>query len=225
MKKSKSRTINEVKVKLLPEKARRDYVLRLVSYIIILVFVIMNFLMVYIPRNNITSDINKIKSKIAEVDLKIENAAYLIKTSGFTAIFRKNNDTVTDLENSTLDLNKIFLLLNDEATFNDVQYLSDLEQSRPENNLKIKPDHSFVEYVSFNEMDSSITVTIQFDQMPDLFNYQKNLLRVNYVSDVKAPNYTLIPMPNGDSRVRTTMLISLDLEKVPMVPKVGEANE
>ncbi len=225
MKKSKPRAINEVKVKLLPEKAKRDYVLRFVSYIIILVFVILNFLMVYIPRNNLTSDINKVKRRIANIELKIENAAYIIRTSGYTAIFRNNNDTVNDIENSTLDLNKIFLLLDNNATFNDVQNLSELEQANPENFLRIKPEHSFVEYVSFKESDSSITVTIQFDQISDLFIYQGNLLKVNYVSDVKAPNYTLVPMPNGDSRVRTTMLISLDIEKAPMVPKVGESNE
>lgn len=51
-KRKKRMVRNEVDIKLLPERAKRDYILRMVSIIIVLSFVIINFFTLFIPNLN-----------------------------------------------------------------------------------------------------------------------------------------------------------------------------
>ncbi|QVK19187.1 hypothetical protein KHQ81_05665 [Mycoplasmatota bacterium] len=220
MKRIRSRGVNEIKVKLLPEKAKRDYLLRLVSSIIVLLFIIINILVVYIPRTNLNIVLNDLRSDNASRNLDV---LYLENKYNFfyEDIYNKNDGTIKDIINSKLDFNQIMLMFSDTSTFKDLHdNLTVSESIKPENNVRIKPIHSFIESIEYNEADLSFTIAIQFDNVDDLASYQYQLIRIKYVSNVVVGNYTVIPLEDSRSRVKTTFKISLDTENIHC-PKVG----
>lgn len=223
MKRIRSRGVNEIKVKLLPEKAKRDYVVRLVSSIIVLIFIIINFLVVYIPVTNLNTKLNDLKSQNASKNLDV---LYLENKYDFfyQDIYNKNDRTIKDILNSKLDLNQIMLMFSKTATFKDLHdNLTVSEEIQPDNNVRIKPTHSFIESIEFNEADLSFIIAIQFDNVDDLASYQYQLNRIKYVSNVEIGNYTVIPLEDSRSRVKTTFQITLDTESI-YCPKVGGSN-
>jgi len=217
-KKMKTRGINEIKIKLLPEKAKRDYVLRLVSFIIVLTFVIINFLAVYIPYTNLNGKLQNLRSENAAKNLDV---LYLQNKYNFfyQDIYNKNDGSIKDVLASNLDFIQIMLMFDNNGTYNTIHdQLTLNELLKPENNLRIKPAHSFVESIYFSEVDLSFTISIQFNDLNDLTSYEKQLQRIKYVSSVEIGNYTITT-----NYVKTTFKITIDPQNINC-PKVGGYN-
>ncbi len=210
------RGINEIKIKLLPEKAKRDYLLRLVVFIIVLIFVIINFLLIYLPYMNLNAELNNLKSENAEKFHQEEELRYKLDFF-YHDIFHNNDGAVIDLLNSKVDFNQVMLIFDEDATYVDVHdHLSYNDLSKPENNVKIKPLHSFIESLQFSEENYAFTVVIQFDNFDDLTAYQNQVERIKYVSFVEVGNYTIV-----DDRVKTTIQITIEPDN-EYCPKVGD---
>ncbi len=217
MKRIRSRGINEIKVKLLPEKAKRDYVLRLVSFIIILTFIIINLLIVYIPNTNYKSQLNDLKSENASKNLDLLNLQNKYKFF-FQNIFNYNDNSIKDISNSTIDLNQIFLIFDNNATYVDVHdNLETNDLIKPENNIHMMPTGSTVLSVAYSEATSTFTFTVKFKTLPNLTLYEQQLQRIKYVTSIEVGTFTI---DQTDQSAKTTFKMVIDPTSI-YCPKVG----
>lgn len=212
--------INEVKIKLLPEKSKRDYILRLVSSIIVLIFLIINIVFVYLPYNRYNNQLNDLQNdnslKESELTWKKEKYDFLNHD-----IFHYNDQTITDILNSSLNFEKILKLFYDldEVTYRDLHdNLSINEIIDPEYNKEIRPFDSRVEYIIYSEKNSSIIASLEFKSIKDAIYYEKMLEKIQYVKRVECGNIT--PILDSDKYKRIYTII-LDTEH-PTCPKVAK---
>lgn len=197
--KRKYKGYNELQVKLLPEKAKRDYLLRLISSIIIMIFVIINFFLVYLPRTHYQSQINDINRAIYFLESNYRSLYDKITFIDRDIYDVKGNNEVKKIEAKEIHLTKILFEFDN-----------------------IKPNHSFIENVTYDESSYKIVLSAQFDTLFDLSQYQDDLLEINYVVEVNVGNSTPSPMPDGATRFITSYVIILNIENAP---KVGDLLE
>lgn len=213
--------ITEVKIRLLPEKSKRDYILRLVSSIIVLIFLIINIVFVYIPYNRYTNQLNNVRNensvKESELSWKKDKYDYISHD-----IYYYNDETITDILNSTLNFEKILKLFNDletNVTYRDIHdNLSINDIINPEYNQEIRPFGSRVEYIIYSEKKSTITVSLEFLSINDAIYYEDMLKKIQYVIDVESGNISPVLESNKYKRIYT---ITLDNEH-PTCPKVAK---
>lgn len=213
--------ITEVKIRLLPEKSKRDYILRLVSSIIVLIFLIINIVFVYIPYNRYTNQLNNVRNensvKESELSWKKDKYDYISHD-----IYYYNDETITDILNSTLNFEKILKLFNDletNVTYRDIHdNLSFNDILNPEYNQEIRPFGSRVEYIIYSEKKSTITVSLEFLSINDAIYYEDMLKKIQYVIDVESGNISPVLESNKYKRIYT---ITLDNEH-PTCPKVAK---
>lgn len=213
--------ITEVKIRLLPEKSKRDYILRLVSSIIVLIFLIINIVFVYIPYNRYTNQLNNVRNensvKESELSWKKDKYDYISHD-----IYYYNDETITDILNSTLNFEKILKLFNDletNVTYRDIHdNLSFNDIINPEYNQEIRPFGSRVEYIIYSEKKSTITVSLEFLSINDAIYYEDMLKKIQYVIDVESGNISPVLESNKYKRIYT---ITLDNEH-PTCPKVAK---
>ncbi|MDF2698520.1 MAG: hypothetical protein K0Q49_76 [Haloplasmataceae bacterium] len=202
MNNTKYRGINEIKIKLLPEKNKRDYILRLVSFIIILVFIITNFFLIFIPGRNLTADINKLSRELNILENEYQNIYDQIFRIDKELVNIKKNNEVLVIESKNIDYEQI------------VSDLTDL-----------LPYHSYIENISYIEASNSYKIYVQFDTLAYLRTYEKdlnNIEKIDFVSSVITDKPQSIDVPEGMDRWATYFSIKIDLE---LSPKVGETNE
>jgi hypothetical protein len=221
----KKRGMNELRVNLLPEKAKRDYILRLVSSIIVLLFLIINIVVVYIPYNRYNNLLNDLRfeNSLKEKDLQTNKDKY---DAFFHDIFNYQDSTIKDIKTSSLDFKQITrLFLDDTVTYLDVHdNLTQAEQLNPDYNMNLKPVNSTVQYIDYNEVKSQFKVSMKFDSMKDLTSYQNNLITIQYI--VKVENSIITPEVVLDeeagksyTRYKCTFTITINQDHLT-IPKV-----
>lgn len=200
-KRNKKRDIYEVSIKLLPEKAKRDYLLRMVSFIIILIFIIINFLIVFLPRisllaevNNLTRGIYKLESEyrnLQENESMIDKKLYNIG---------KNND-VLKIESNMIDYLAIMNKITDE---NKHYYESYIE------NVKYKSDKN----------NYTIEVSVLFVNIDDPYTFHSNIKQDSYFSTVEMKSIVQdVPVKEGVARKRAFYTFVINTNTAP---KVGD---
>lgn len=73
MRKKRKPIRNEVIINLLPERAKRDYILRLGAVLIVLIFLIVNFFTLLIPHINRLNQMNDLKREYTFVKSKYDH--------------------------------------------------------------------------------------------------------------------------------------------------------
>lgn len=225
----KSRGITEISIKLLPEKAKRDYTLRLVSYIIVMIFVIINLIIVYIPRNRYQNELNEIKRQKMEKELEYQSLLHKYNFM-YDNIYHKNNNPIFIIMEHQLDFNQILLMFTETATYIDVHDnlgISDI--INPINNQRLRPLGSVIDTVYFNEADISFTVVMTFRDLSDITYYESHLTRIKYVKNVSVANYTIVQDNDNNKFYKATIKINLIVdpndESYIYLPKVGSYDE
>lgn len=225
----KSRGITEISIKLLPEKAKRDYTLRVVSWIIVMIFVIINLIVVYVPLSGYRNELNEIKRQKMEKELEYQRLLHKYNFL-YDNIYHKNNTPLFTIMDHQLDFNQILLMFTETAKYIDVHDnlgVSDL--INPINNQRLRPVGSVLDTVYFSEADMSFTVTMTFKDLTDITYYESNLSRIKYVSNVSVGNYTLVQDDNNQHSYKTTIKIYLIVdpnhESYNYIPKVGSYYE
>lgn len=208
----KSNQINEVTIRLLPEKEKRDYFLRLVAFLIFLFFVILNFFITFLPRLNLMSDLNKINRDNYNLESKYYNLYEQFKNIDIEVVIdgkkqklydvAKNNDAVK-IAYGQLDLIEVVADLHSELSKNLNQYL---------------------EQVRFDAATNQITITVLFSTYNDVVAYSNKVKAIEYVKTITLINVNEIPMGEGLNRQRAIYSITLDAGVYPEV-KVREVND
>src|SRR5690554_2186226 len=189
--KRRKKGINEIKISLLPEKSKRDYILRLVSSIIVLIFLIINIVFVYLPYNRYNNELNDLRNEnsVKELELAWKNDKYTFLKDD---IFNYNDETIIDILNSTMNFKKIlkpFFDNEEKVTYKDIHdNLSINEIINPEYKKEIRPFGSRVEYIIYSEKESKITVSLEFLSLFDATNYESILNKIQYVKNVESGN-------------------------------------
>ncbi len=211
--KQRGKGINEIKITLLPEKSKRDYILRLVSSIIVLLFVIINLVFVYLPYNSYNSQLNELRSDNAEKKLELQ---YLQSKYNFIYhdIYNKNDNSIKDILDSSIDFRQIMKMFdggNAVVTYIDLHdNLSATDLMKPENKIDITPLNSEVEYIIYTEADKMFTVSIQFDNMDDLFFYENQIGRIQYLLSLESGAINPVVVNDNDTNYRKIYYIRID---------------
>lgn len=211
---------NEIKIKLLPEKAKRDYILRLVSSIIALIFLIINIVFVYLPYNKLNNELNDLRNsnsvKKLEIDWLNDKLTYISHD-----IYHYNNETLRDLLSHKIDFLQIFKLFQDGVevvTFNDVHdNLPISDQIKPQNKVDITPVDSIVERIYYNEKDAYFIVSYRFTYLNSIDILKEQIGRIYYVKSVTLGN---ISESNKTYSVNFTIYIDPTHDTCPKVSDV-----
>jgi hypothetical protein len=194
--------ISEVNIRLLPEKAKRDFMLRLVALIIVLMFVVINFFVIFLPRINLLSDANHIKRGIYRIEERYNNLQRIFQDINRELYDIPKNNDVTKIKNGTLDIIQmqdiIYDLQGDSQLFD-----------------------NYIENIRYNDQTKQFTISIQFYTADDVFIYKALLENEVYFSEVKLDSRTNVPQKDGLPRVRAIFQIVVDPTQAP---KVGDWN-
>lgn len=218
--KRRKKSINEIKIRLLPEKAKRDYILRLVSSMIVLVFLIINIVFVYLPYNRYNNELNDLRNhnSIIKLELDWQNDKYNYLAHD---IFHYEDGTIIDILSSTLNFEKILKPFLDEGkvTYKDIHdNLTIKDQINPEFDKEIRPFGSKVEYIIFSEKELKITVSVEFLNLNGAIYYENMLNNIKYVSYVESSNIS--PIETDDSiKYKRIFYITIDPQHITC-PKV-----
>lgn len=197
---------NEVVINLLPEKAKRDYILRLVSFIIVLIFVIINFFTLFIPNMNRLNRMNELKRVYVKLEAEFNNLQSYFNEFYHNKLYdvSKNADR-QKIEDSQLDL---------ESTIDDIKEI-----------LSMFDDSEFIylESVNYNSEDNTLFIQVQFYDSNHIVNeygtdFITKLSNLKYVSDIDFERELLLP-EFGEPRAQVRVTITLDPESMP---KVGD---
>lgn len=200
---------NEVVINLLPEKAKRDYILRLVSFMIVLSFVIINFFTLFIPNLNRLNKMNDLKRVYAKLEAKYGNLQDIFQEFYHSELYNpeKNNDR-RQIEDYQLDL---------EMVINDInEIISSFDYS----------EFIFLETVNYNSELKELFIQVQFYDQNHIVSGQNTdfielLNRIDYILEVDFDE----PIPIqviGEPRAQVQVTLLLDEEAMP---KVGDLNE
>ncbi|ERJ13797.1 hypothetical protein [Haloplasma contractile] len=193
----------DIDVKLLPEKEKRDYVLRLVSFTLVLIFVIINFFIVYLPRLDLLEEVHSKKGALYRVETKRTHREDLLSDYDQSLYNIKSNKEVSQIENNNLD----FVTIIEEIKY-----------------LFSDPNHTFIENVKYKDADHSLILTIQFETTEKLAQFQYNAILIEYITNIDrvGPITDIEAHPNSIPRQKTTFQLFIDIDNAPKAGGIYE---
>lgn len=214
MRKKRKPIRNEVIINLLPERAKRDYILRLGAVLIVLIFLIVNFFTLLIPHINRLNQMNDLKREYTFVKSKYDHLQDFFNDFFHPNLYdlEKNRDFQT-IEGTKFDLSKV------------VADIKQLLVSYEEDKFPYS-EFTALERVSYDH-DEKLSLEIQalfltkdqiIGQSDDAFI--KKLQQLDYVAEIQW-DIREIPVPNSEPRFRVRVTIILDVKRMP---KAGDAD-
>lgn len=218
MRKKRKPIRNEVIINLLPERAKRDYILRLGAVLIVLIFLIVNFFTLLIPHINRLNQMNDLKREYTFVKSKYDHLQDFFNYFFHPNLYdlEKNRDFQT-IEGTKFDLSKV------------VADIKQLLVSYEEDKFPYS-EFTALERVSYDH-DEKLSLEIQalfltkdqiIGQSDDAFI--KKLQQLDYVAEIRFDHkrdILEIPVQNSEPRFRVRVTIILDVKRMP---KAGDAD-
>lgn len=213
MRKKRKPIRNEVIINLLPERAKRDYILRLGAVLIVLIFLIVNFFTLLIPHINRLNQMNDLKREYTFVKSKYDHLQDFFNYFFHPNLYdlEKNRDFQT-IEGTKFDLSKV------------VADIKQLLVSYEEDKFPYS-EFTALERVSYDHETLSLEIQALFltkdqiiGQSDDAFI--KKLQQLDYVAEIQW-DIREIPVPNSEPRFRVRVTIILDVKRMP---KAGDAD-
>lgn len=213
MRKKRKPIRNEVIINLLPERAKRDYILRLGAVLIVLIFLIVNFFTLLIPHINRLNQMNDLKREYTFVKSKYDHLQDFFNDFFHPNLYdlEKNRDFQT-IEGTKFDLSKV------------VADIKQLLVSYEEDKFPYS-EFTALERVSYDHEKLSLEIQALFltkdqiiGQSDDAFI--KKLQQLDYVAEIQW-DIREIPVPNSEPRFRVRVTIILDVKRMP---KAGDAD-
>lgn len=217
MRKKRKPIRNEVIINLLPERAKRDYILRLGAVLIVLIFLIVNFFTLLIPHINRLNQMNDLKREYTFVKSKYDHLQDFFNDFFHPNLYdvEKNRDFQT-IEGTKFDLSKV------------VADIKQLLVSYEEDKFPYS-EFTALERVSYDHETLSLEIQALFltkdqiiGQSDDAFI--KKLQQLDYVAEIRFDHkrdILEIPVPNSEPRFRVRVTIILDVKRMP---KAGDAD-
>lgn len=213
MRKKRKPIRNEVIINLLPERAKRDYILRLGAVLIVLIFLIVNFFTLLIPHINRLNQMNDLKREYTFVKSKYDHLQDFFNDFFHPNLYdlEKNRDFQT-IEGTKFDLSKV------------VADIKQLLVSYEEDKFPYS-EFTALERVSYDHEKLSLEIQALFltkDQIigPSDDAFIKKLQQLDYVAEIQW-DIREIPVPNSEPRFRVRVTIILDVKRMP---KAGDAD-
>lgn len=214
MRKKRKPIRNEVIINLLPERAKRDYILRLGAVLIVLIFLIVNFFTLLIPHINRLNQMNDLKREYTFVKSKYDHLQDFFNDFFHPNLYdlEKNRDFQT-IEGTKFDLSKV------------VADIKQLLVSYEEDKFPYS-EFTALERVSYDH-DEKLSLEIQalfltkdqiIGQSDDAFI--KKLQQLDYVAEIQW-DIREIRVSNSEPRFRVRVTIILDVKRMP---KAGDAD-
>lgn len=217
MRKKRKPIRNEVIINLLPERAKRDYILRLGAVLIVLIFLIVNFFTLLIPHINRLNQMNDLKREYTFVKSKYDHLQDFFNYFFHPNLYdlEKNRDFQT-IEGTKFDLSKVVadikqLLVSYEEDKFPYSEFTALE--------RVRYDH---ETLSLEIQALFLTKDQIIGQSDDAFI--KKLQQLDYVAEIRFDHkrdILEIPVQNSEPRFRVRVTIILDVKRMP---KAGDAD-
>lgn len=213
MRKKRKPIRNEVIINLLPERAKRDYILRLGAVLIVLIFLIVNFFTLLIPHINRLNQMNDLKREYTFVKSKYDHLQDFFNYFFHPNLYdlEKNRDFQT-IEGTKFDLSKV------------VADIKQLLVSYEEDKFPYS-EFTALERVSYDHEKLSLEIQALFltkdqiiGQSDDAFI--KKLQQLDYVAEIRF-DILEIPVQNSEPRFRVRVTIILDVKRMP---KAGDAD-
>lgn len=217
MRKKRKPIRNEVIINLLPERAKRDYILRLGAVLIVLIFLIVNFFTLLIPHINRLNQMNDLKREYTFVKSKYDHLQDFFNYFFHPNLYdlEKNRDFQT-IEGTKFDLSKV------------VADIKQLLVSYEEDKFPYS-EFTALERVSYDHEKLSLEIQALFltkdqiiGQSDDAFI--KKLQQLDYVAEIRFDHkrdILEIPVQNSEPRFRVRVTIILDVKRMP---KAGDAD-
>lgn len=217
MRKKRKSIRNEVIINLLPERAKRDYILRLGAVLIVLIFLIVNFFTLLIPHINRLNQMNDLKREYTFVKSKYDHLQDFFNDFFHPNLYdlEKNRDFQT-IEGTKFDLSKV------------VADIKQLLVSYEEDKFPYS-EFTALERVSYDHEKLSLEIQALFltkDQIigPSDDAFIKKLQQLDYVAEIRFDHkldIQEIPVQNSEPRFRVRVTIILDVKRMP---KAGDAD-
>lgn len=208
MRKKRKPIRNEVIINLLPERAKRDYILRLGAVLIVLIFLIVNFFTLLIPHINRLNQMNDLKREYTFVKSKYDHLQDFFNYFFHPNLYdlEKNRDFQT-IEGTKFDLSKV------------VADIKQLLVSYEEDKFPYS-EFTALERVSYDHEKLSLEIQALFltkDQIigPSDDAFIKKLQQLDYVAEIR------FAVQNSEPRFRVRVTIILDVKRMP---KAGDAD-
>lgn len=208
MRKKRKPIRNEVIINLLPERAKRDYILRLGAVLIVLIFLIVNFFTLLIPHINRLNQMNDLKREYTFVKSKYDHLQDFFNDFFHPNLYdlEKNRDFQT-IEGTKFDLSKV------------VADIKQLLVSYEEDKFPYS-EFTALERVSYDHETLSLEIQALFltkDQIigPSDDAFIKKLQQLDYVAEIQ------FAVQNSEPRFRVRVTIILDVKRMP---KAGDAD-
>lgn len=217
MRKKRKPIRNEVIINLLPERAKRDYILRLGAVLIVLIFLIVNFFTLLIPHINRLNQMNDLKREYTFVKSKYDHLQDFFNYFFHPNLYdlEKNRDFQT-IEGTKFDLSKV------------VADIKQLLVSYEEDKFPYS-EFTALERVSYDHETLSLEIQALFltkdqiiGQSDDAFI--KKLQQLDYVAEIRfdhKQDIQEIRVSNSEPRFRVSVTIILDVKRIP---KAGDAD-
>lgn len=213
MRKKRKPIRNEVIINLLPERAKRDYILRLGAVLIVLIFLIVNFFTLLIPHINRLNQMNDLKREYTFVKSKYDHLQDFFNDFFHPNLYdlEKNRDFQT-IEGTKFDLSKV------------VADIKQLLVSYEEDKFPYS-EFTALERVSYDHETLSLEIQALFltkDQIigPSDDAFIKKLQQLDYVAEIRF-DIREIRVQNSEPRFRVRVTIILDVKRMP---KAGDAD-
>lgn len=213
--------MKNIKIKLLPENEKRDNTLRIIAITITMIFVVVNFFIVFLPRMAKMAEVNKIKEEIFNIQFSNRQLKEHINNKIDSNIFTLDNS-----DNYDSEVNFIFEYVkksNQMDIIND-QLININEMIVDLTDENVRPEHSFVENVKVNLSDSTLELIVQFDTENHLANYESYIRGIPYVLNVSKGSIIRIPVEGSDDQPRRKTKFKIEYDIIT-APKVGDINE
>ena len=200
----------EANINLLPEKEKRDYILRMVSFIIVLFFIILNFFLIFFPRLTLQNDINNLKRDNYSLNMMYNDLYDEFGQLDVTIMIDNKPVKLFDISKNS-DAVKL-----ESGQLNLIPIIDDIKEKQ--NSI----DFSYIEKIKYTSESNSITLNMQFISMRDVNSFEAALLEVPYVWNVDRPVQVETPVNEGTERHVVTFVITFDND---LSPKVGELHD
>lgn len=202
--------INEVTIKLLPEKEKRDYILRMIAFIIVMFFIILNFFITFMPRINLISEVNKINRGNYYLDSKYYDLLEKFNNVDIEVVINGKKQKLYDVDKNKDAIKMAYGQL-------------DLIEVVKNLSTKLSPSlNQYLENIRYDASTNQVTITLLFSTYNDVVLYSHKLNELTYFKDIKLLSSTSVPTNEGVNRERAIFTITLDNN---LAPKVGEIDD
>jgi hypothetical protein len=202
--KNYNKYINEVTIKLLPEKEKRDYILRMVSFIIVMIFIIINFFLIFLPRLELQNKVDSVKRN----NYSLESSYYNLLEQYYDVDITVDGKKLFDVSKNN---DAVKLEYNQVDVFEVTEDLLEQLEGYP---------FSYIENVRYTSSNNTLVVNMQFILPEYLNEYHQKIEAIPYLTSVQLVSQSAVKTNEGLDRQKANFVLTLNPESEDF-PKVG----